>query len=279
MKGDFRFDISQIVWYGRFWGHSTRSLTSLNARSISNRLLCLVIMGLLTIPLLQPCGAVAAQIQIAEANRTIEHLSAEKRDSTAERDGEQTTQTRTGYDVTLFGGVSIPLGDFSAPSGGAAKTGFAVGADGSLALSSALSWMSSVNLSVNSLDIRSVIKTHPSSRFSTSAGSWTLVWALTGLRVSGNVSPQAELFGFGQAGLLWGTFPRISDGEEPLNFGSATAFGFAFGGGMTISCPSLSVRYLSGEPQYELTLPECYIDGKKAPQPTSCLLITGGVTF
>jgi hypothetical protein len=196
----------------------------------------------------------------------------------------QGSGARGGSGLVLFGGVSIPAGDLAATAGtkaGAAKTGFAVGADGSVALAPAVAWMSSVNLSINSLDLSSTLQGFG---VSADAGSWTLVWALTGLKVFGNVSPEVELFGFGQVGLLFGTIPEITltagTARATQNSASATAFGFGFGAGITISHVSLGVRYLSGEPEYEITASGTGGTASgKYKQPTSCVQITGGIAF
>jgi hypothetical protein len=207
-------------------------------------------------------------------------------DQTSQTQSEQmlkSSSTHGGSGFTLFGGVSIPTGDLAATAGskaGAAKTGFAVGADGSLALSPKVAWMSSVNLSVNSVDLSFL----QNFGVSADAGSWTLVWAVTGLKVFGNVSPEVELYGFGQAGLLFGTAPQITLTVGPnratQNSASATAFGFSFGAGINIRHVSLSVRYLSAEPEYSVTASGT---GGTASgiikQPTSCVAITGGIAF
>ena len=189
-----------------------------------------------------------------------------------------------GSGVALFGGVSLPVGDFGStlgPEAGAAKTGYAVGADASLALTPVVAWMSSVSFSVNGLDIASALEGFG---ISVDAGSWTSVWALSGLRVFGNVSPDVEVFAFGQAGLLFGTSPRITltVGNEHATQNSASATGFAFGigAGITIGHVSFGVRYLSGQPEYAITAsgPNGTVSGN-FKQPTSCVLITGGFVF
>jgi hypothetical protein len=197
----------------------------------------------------------------------------------------QSSNTGSGSGFTLTGGVSIPTGAFGATTGskaGAAKTGFAVCADGSLALAPFLAWMSSANLSVNTVDLASA---YEGLGVSADAGSWILVWGLTGLKVFGYVSPDVEVFGFGQAGFLFGNIPQLTltAGTERAtqNSSYATSFGFGFGAGITISHVSIGLRYLSGEPEYEITASSTNggTARGKFTQPTSCVQITGGIAF
>jgi hypothetical protein len=60
--------------------------------------------------------------------------------------------------ITISAGVSLPVGDFSEQAGstaGAAQTGFALGVDGSVGIAPELSWMATLNLSINSMDVSS----------------------------------------------------------------------------------------------------------------------------
>lgn len=210
----------------------------------------------------------------------------------------QVSSTRSGNRFAIFGGFSKPAGDFGSTTGlkaGFAKTRFAIGADGSKVLSPAVSWMSSAYLSVNSVDYK-IIKYLGFS--SGEVGSWTLRWLLTGLKVAGNPTPEVELFGFGQFGLLYGSSPEMTTSyyfvydeysiSIPVTIESASAstLGFGFGGGMNLGHFSLSLRYLSGEPEYKITtifheteITYEFTESEKIKQPTSCILITGGYAF
>jgi hypothetical protein len=193
-------------------------------------------------------------------------------------------RVRSGSGGAVFGGVSFPTGDFGATTGvdaGGAQTGFALGVDGSLALAPVLAWTSSAILSVNSADVGQLLA---GTGISADAGSWISVWALTGLKVSGALSPEVEISCFGQVGLLYGVSPEITltagTARATQKSASATAFGFGVGAGMTFGPVAVGLRYLSGEPEYSVTATgTAGTYSGKVKQQTSCILITGGFVF
>lgn len=187
--------------------------------------------------------------------------------------------------VQIFAGLSLPVGALAetfGPTAGAAKLGFAVGADVNVALGAVASWTSSVALTMNTMDLNSGIQ---ATGVSSEAGSWTSVWTLTGIKIFGNVSPNTVLFGMGQVGVLFGSTPELklstsSGGRATQNSTSASAFGLRLGGGFTYKNFSLTANYLSSSPEYDVTATGTYgtVSGTYT-QPTSVVVITGGINF
>jgi hypothetical protein len=186
--------------------------------------------------------------------------------------------------VTIFGGISLPAGAFGSTTGsdgGAAKTGFTFGIDANVPVSSAASWMTSVDFSSNSMDLGPALA---GMGLSAEAGSWRSVWALTGFQLSAFTSSGLQIFGFTQVGVLFGRVPEINlrsgAGSATQSSASATALGFGVGGGVTVSHVSLGIRFVTGSPEYEVTATGTAGTFRgKFKQPTSCVLITGGVAF
>ncbi|HMD13954.1 MAG TPA: hypothetical protein VKI62_04970, partial [Bacteroidota bacterium] len=96
---------------------------------------------------------------------------------------------RPARNITLgiFGGLNIPIGDFagSGPEGGAATTEFGMGVDVTVGRQT-VGWYSSATFTINSVDKSSLgIPTD----LITYLGNWESFWFMTGMRVSGRVSP------------------------------------------------------------------------------------------
>lgn len=189
-----------------------------------------------------------------------------------------------GTGVIVFAGVSLPTGSLAATygeQGGAGTTGFAIGIDGSLALSSMFAWMTSIAYSVNSMDIEPVLK---GTGFTSQTGNWNSVWALTGVDIFGDLSPGVQLFSFVQAGVLFGTFPRVVLAYETdqaiQKEASGRSFAYSIGAGMKAGHFSAGIRYLSGKPSYSLTAsgPGGTFSHDYS-QPTSVVAITVGFAF
>jgi hypothetical protein len=106
-------------------------------------------------------------------------------------------------------------------------------------------------VSFNSLDAAAL------SGFHADVGSWTSIWALTGIRLTGKVSPYVSLYGQGQLGVLFGSTPEITlsvanlVASQPSASASAVAFGLGAG---TIVRDRfiLGVRYMYAKPEYEV---------------------------
>jgi hypothetical protein len=190
---------------------------------------------------------------------------------------------RSGSGIDVFVGVSIPVGDLATlgADGGKAIGGFAFGGDASLGLFPAVAWVSSVVVSINSLDLTTWLQ---GSGVSGDATSWTLVWAMTGLKFFVEVSPDVGVFAFGMGGVLFGSSPRITLKTETVsatqNPASTSVFGFGVGAGVNLYPVTLSVRYSSGQPEYDVSVTSSAGSASgKVKQPTSCFQFTCGVLF
>ena len=149
-----------------------------------------------------------------------------------------------------------------------------MGLDINLPLLPQVCWLLGINVSINRFDIGKIFE---GSGINSETGSWTSLSVLTGLRLSGTVSPSVALHVFGQIGILVGYQPeiRLSEGSYRWTYNSAisSSFGFGFGAGATIDRAVLYIRYISGEPEYPLN------EDKKYTQPTACVQICAGIAF
>jgi len=187
---------------------------------------------------------------------------------------------------TLFVGLSSPVGEFGATdeNGGGALPGLCFGGDLSLQMGSGIGWVSSVSFMFNSLDDKA-LALPDSFHASVDAGSWFLITPMTGIRFGGLVSPQVELFGLGQIGLVFGNSPETKvtvytstyQGTIIAGSASATAFAFGLGGGVILNKHlTASLRYMHSDPEYTISVGPLSAKGK---QSTSVLQIVAGYTF
>jgi hypothetical protein len=156
---------------------------------------------------------------------------------------------------SLYGGASLPQGDFSSTNGdkaGYAKTGFCVMIEGSKNLNESINWISSISLALNSLD-ESEMESKLSG-VSVSSGNYITTWAMTGVGFETVASPTVKIYGAGQIGLLLSSFPDItlSSGGTSVTQTTemGTAFAYGFGVGVIINKINIGLRYYTGEPEY-----------------------------
>lgn len=190
--------------------------------------------------------------------------------------------------LILYCGISIPYGAFrdaKAAVGGTALTGFAVGADADVPVGGKSSMMVSLDYAINGMEVEAA---PAGAGITAEASSWTSLWTLVGVKVSGSASRTTELFGFAQGGFLYGSTPEITvrTGSaaytEQITYSSTSAYavGYGFGIGAQSNRFSLCIRYLGANPKYELHTPYTDIWNKPyAAQSTACLLITAGAAF
>ncbi len=159
--------------------------------------------------------------------------------------------------IALFVGPSLPTGDFASTTSqksGYAKLGLALGADAVFRFAPQVGWMTTFSYSTNSLDAGTALSYYG---IGINADSWTAVRVLTGPRFGGPISPEINLNGFVQMGLLIGTIPeiRVSAGSGSAVQYSSTANAFSYGAGVDFGTNRFLVglRYLGGEPQFNIT--------------------------
>ncbi len=193
-------------------------------------------------------------------------------------------QVLDGNGICMFAGVSVPVGDFgstSASSGGAANLGFCVGIEGSMELTPGFAWLTSVDLSINSMDLDGLLG---GTGLQGDAGSWVLVWAMTGLKFYGNTSSNGQVFGAAQIGLLFGNSPEVTLSSLGVSAvqksSSATTFAFSMSGGFCIDGVILGLRYMVSEPEYDLMASSGLVSATTVyKQPTAVLQLTLGLLF
>jgi hypothetical protein len=209
----------------------------------------------------------------------------------------QTGTAQTGLvtnriNVQVFGGLSLPTGDFASTSSveaGGAKTGFVVGGELGVNLVAGLAWWNTVAVSFNSLNDELVKDLAGVSSVSGDIGSWTTVWPMTGLRYTTWVAPGVTIYATGQVGILFGSTPEVSVNSGGFRYSSksfsSSAFAYGFGAGVLIANRfTAGVPYMTGQPEYDVE----YLASApgftstttgKIDQPTSIFQLTVGIMF
>ena len=191
--------------------------------------------------------------------------------------------------VSLFGGVSIPSGDFASTSGttpGYAKTGYGFGAQYNYFLPNSIFWSLSLNLAFNPMDesaVRQAIGVP--STVSADISSYSTITPMVGFGFYSSSNPDVIFYGQGQIGILFGSTPDIkfSSGSVSVTQSSAssTAIAYGFQAGVTISGKiSLSARYISGKPKYKVTASGGGSSfSSEFEQPTGLFQVFAGIAF
>ncbi|MBM3287370.1 MAG: hypothetical protein FJY88_08490 [Candidatus Eisenbacteria bacterium] len=221
-----------------------------------------------------------------------------------------------GPSFTLYGGLSLPQGDFGDDSGsdaGLAKTGLGIGFEGDFPLNSpGLSVTGSIFFLMNGVDedeIEDALEGEwcfgeygeyvCAEIDNFDVGSYYNVPILVGLKYEAETSPGFSMFGFGQVGMNILKFPKYEfdleyceysncfRGSSETTFDMGTSFGFSIGGGIVVGQKGVfGLRYLSlGEPEVDGET-EVSISGYsgrgedfEAEQSVSILLLFAGVRF
>lgn len=219
-------------------------------------------------------------------------------------------ENTSSMNFSLFGGLSLPQGDFASTDmkndkAGFAKTGFCAMAEGSKNLNENVLWVSSLSLALNSMD-ESALKA-PSSyydNYSVSAGNYFTSYALTGIGYETVISPNINIYGVGQIGLLLSSMPEIKtsyiyySGSYDYSYSNSitskmgASFAYGFGVGIKVKIFNIGLRYYSSEPEYEQThkasvttnvsgYSSNYEDSetKKVKKPTTVLQLLVGITL
>jgi hypothetical protein len=196
----------------------------------------------------------------------------------------------------IYGGGSIPLGDFAETDleneqSGYAKTGFLVGGEFILPITAmdGLGWVTSLNLSMHGAEAD--LGSFGGTLTDVEVGSWMLITPVTGLRLTTPLGGGTNVYAQGQVGLLYGRTPKV-DGSFSL-FGvtqdvtvdpeSAMAFGYAFGAGMHLQeMFHVGIRIMGGSPEYSVQIDDPFTGTTTELEqkfPVSTFQILGGVTF
>jgi len=163
--------------------------------------------------------------------------------------------------VNIFGGLSIPMGDFGTSEqekeAGYALVGFSAGFGFIHHAQQNFNWIVDFYLSFNAFN-EEVLQVQIGNSVNVDAGTYVNTWILTGFRGGADIAPSVKLFAFAEAGLLIASVPDItySTSEESIeqttDMGIAPALGL--GAGININSYTISIRYLSGKAEHEQTI-------------------------
>jgi hypothetical protein len=192
----------------------------------------------------------------------------------------------------LFGGLAMPLGDFSDSDKGAAKTGFGLGAEFTLSLGNAGPLLERSGLVLhgaytnNSTDLGAISMVG----LEVDGGSYSNIWALGGLKTT---IPASEEFSVDLSALAGAVFSKSPSATisgmgtvATLSSASATVFAWAFAADAVIAKHyTFGARYYYAKPKYTITytiempgFPPAKAT-TDADQPIGMLLINVGYLF
>ena len=199
----------------------------------------------------------------------------------------QSSSEGAGPKFSIYGGVSLPLGNFAKKWGegddkglGAAKTGWSAGIQ--FVTGGTVGLIIDGNYSQNKLDLPTSYTTMPGKY---EWVGWSSILALAGIKIGTDNSSGANFFVAPLVGALFGTSPKIdftpagsstSTNWQPAGTGTAVAYGGAlqliFGEHVT-----LGAKYIASKPKFKTT-----IDGKdyeSDPMNITFLLVSLGFAF
>jgi hypothetical protein len=204
----------------------------------------------------------------------------------------QTEPNMVNSGFQLFGGLGLPLGDFADSDKGAAKTGFAAGAQYTISLGDAGEFFrnSGIVLSGTYSNNGTDLGVLSSLGLDFESGSYSNIWALGGLKAT---LPGSESFSVDLTvalGAVFSSSPKVTasgpGGTASLSSASATAFAMAFAGDLVVSKHfTFGMRYYAAKPQYDIEVRTALVgfapasQTMKVEQPTSILMFCVGYLF
>lgn len=179
----------------------------------------------------------------------------------------------------------MPQGDFGSTSGekgGYASTGFGGMLEMSKNMNNNINWVTSVSMDINSMDAATM--TNQWGQGTVTAGNYVTTWVMSGIGIESAASPTVTVYGVGQIGLLFSSFPDItlSSGGQSITQTAklANAFAIGFGAGFIINKFSVGLRYYTAEPEYEQSATYMgYTGTAKVKMPAAVLQLMVGVIF
>jgi hypothetical protein len=166
----------------------------------------------------------------------------------------------TSFHVSVTGGLSTPVGDFSTSGDGMARPGYSAGIEGELRFGSVIGWMAGFRFTTNRLDparILADINNDPD--VSVATGAWKSYLATTGIRLTAKVAPPISLIAAAQAGFIVGFSPTIDvsgpGGHLHQQSGTAASFAVSVSAGFLLAhIVRLDVQYYRGTPAYSFLM-------------------------
>jgi len=191
----------------------------------------------------------------------------------------------------LFGGLGVPLGDFSESDNGGANTGFVVGGQYTISLGDGGEFFrnSGIALGVtyanNGIDIGML----SGLGLSVESGSYSNIWVLGGLKTTFPASEAVSIDLTVLLGAVFSSSPELTaSGSGALitvSSASATAFALSAGGDVVLSKHfTFGLRYYAAEPEYSIrfegTGPGASLSTTEdVEQSTSILAVSVGYIF
>ena len=208
-----------------------------------------------------------------------------------EEPASQVNMVNSGFQV--FGGLGVPLGDFADSDKGAAKTGFALGAQYTLSLGDAGEFFKNTGILIsgtfasNSTDVGLL----SGLGLDVEGGSYNNIFALGGLKTT---IPTSEALSIDLAvglGAVFSSSPEIdasgSGITAKISSASATAFAWSVAGDLVIAEHfTFGLRYYDAKPKYKIDasisgpgIPVPFTETLEAEQPTAILVVCVGYLF
>jgi hypothetical protein len=202
--------------------------------------------------------------------------------------GQTSTSEGAGPMFSIYGGVSLPMGDFAkklddpANTGnfGGAKTGWSAGIQ--FVTGGSVGLIIDGNYSQNKLDLPMSFTINPGKY---EWVGWSSILALAGIKLGTDNATGANFFIAPLVGALFGTSPKLdftpsgsstSSNVYPSGTGTAVAYGgalqFIFGGRVTIGA-----KYIMSKPKFKASVNGQ--DVESDPQNISFLLISAGLVL
>ena len=184
----------------------------------------------------------------------------------------------------IYGGVVLPVGDFGGNDAtkdgqGLALMGYGGGIEYNVKLVTIpleIGWVTSLSIAYNDLDNK-ILKQQFGNSFDYTP--WLAGWPVTGIRATLPVFP---VYAQVQVGGCIGKMPdvKIKGAGAELSSDPAAVLGISAGAGIELGPLTIFARYLTGEPEYEVTQKISNQSYKyKVKQKMDMLMVTAGLEF
>ena len=193
-------------------------------------------------------------------------------------------------ELSAFGLLSVPVGDFASTSSsnqsGYAMTGYGFGLDLFLRTEKDISVIVTGLYSSNKFDGNALLHTANAPQGTTiDIKNYSLFYLIGGAQIDLSLLEDVRLFGLGQVGILFGSFPGYDANNSgfTIRMSSSSASSLALGGGAGVEFLQkiqIRFRYMSSKPTYEGTYSNIQYNGEYGiEQPTKMMVFSVGYAF